>query len=186
MKDAPGLDIGGAGALNITRPDGSTATLPDAGAVHWSKPTGTKGQGGPLVYLPPDEDITAANAAGKVVIRDFPGGSLPYGAFGFVGDLHHARPGERDRRLRAAVHQHAAGRAARRRSGGGRGSDLQLRRTTQAGARLLRPSQRNPVQPAGGLRRQRRGASSSRRSPRRAGPLRWRSRQGSIARRRET
>ena len=85
MKEAPGLDIGGAGALNITRSDGSTATLPDAGAVHWSKPTVKKGQGGPLVYLPPDEDITAANAAGKVVIRDFPGGSLPYGAFGFVG-----------------------------------------------------------------------------------------------------
>ena len=85
VKDGPGLDIGAAGALSITRPDGSTATLPDAGAVHWSKPTGKQGQGGPLVYLPPAEDITAANAAGKVVIRDFPGGALPYGAFGFVG-----------------------------------------------------------------------------------------------------
>jgi len=85
MKDGPGLDIGRAGAISVAQPDGSTVNVPDAGAVHWSKPTGKRGQGGPLVYLGPDEDITAANAAGKVVIRDFPSSSLPYGAFGFVG-----------------------------------------------------------------------------------------------------
>jgi hypothetical protein len=83
--DGPGLDIGRAGGLSVTLPDGSTVNVPDAGAVHWSKPTGKQGQGGPLVYLGADEAITAANAAGKVVIRDFPSSSLPYAAFGFVG-----------------------------------------------------------------------------------------------------
>ena len=56
--------------------------VPDAGAVHWSKPTAKSGEGGPLVYLAPDQEITAANAAGKVVVRDFPIGSLPFGAVG--------------------------------------------------------------------------------------------------------
>ena len=46
--------------------------VPDAGAVHWSKPTAKKGGAEDrLVYLPPDQEITPANAAGKVVIRDF-------------------------------------------------------------------------------------------------------------------
>lgn len=85
VKGGPGLDIARAGGLSVTGVDGSTATVPDAGAVHWSKPTGRQGQAGPLVYLPPEEDITPANAAGKVVIRDFPGGSFPYGAFGALG-----------------------------------------------------------------------------------------------------
>ena len=85
--------------------------------------------------------------------------------------LHHARPGERDRRLRAAVHQHAAGRVARRQSGRGRGSDLQLRRSTQAGARLLRPSQRDALRRARGLRRQRRGRAAQ--GARRAGRVRF-------------
>jgi hypothetical protein len=82
FKRGPGLDIGAAGELSITRPNGSTVNVPDAGAVHWSKPTGKRGEGGPLVYLAPDQQISAANAAGKVVVRDFPIGSLPFGAVG--------------------------------------------------------------------------------------------------------
>jgi hypothetical protein len=85
VRGGPGLDIAGAGGLSVTQPDGSTVNVADAGAVHWSKPTGKQGQGGPLVYLPPDEDITPENAGGKVVIRDFPADSFPYGAFEFVG-----------------------------------------------------------------------------------------------------
>jgi hypothetical protein len=77
MRKGPGLDISRAGGISVTQPDGSTANVPDAGAVHWSKPTGKKGQSGQLVYLSPDEDITADNAAGKVVIRDFPSSPLP-------------------------------------------------------------------------------------------------------------
>ena len=64
--------------ITVTQPDGSTVNVPDAGAVHWSQPTGKRGDGGPLVYLaarsrpsPPE------NAAGKVVVRDFQLGSLP-------------------------------------------------------------------------------------------------------------
>ena len=79
VKGGPGLDIGRAGGISVTRPGGSTVNVPDAGAVHWSKPTGKAGRGGPLVYLPPDEDITPENSAGKVVIRDFQLGSLPFG-----------------------------------------------------------------------------------------------------------
>jgi hypothetical protein len=80
FRKGPGLDIGAAGGLSVRRPDGSTVDIPDAGAVHWSQPTAKRGEGGPLVYLPPDQDITAANAAGKVVIRDFQPGTLPFGA----------------------------------------------------------------------------------------------------------
>jgi hypothetical protein len=75
-----GLDIGAAGGLSVTPPGGSKVNVADAGAVHWSKPTAKSGRGGRLVYLPPDQDITAANAAGKVIVRDFPAGSLPLGA----------------------------------------------------------------------------------------------------------
>jgi hypothetical protein len=78
----PGLDIGAAGGLSLTRANGSKVNVPDAGAVHWSKPTPKNGEGGPLVYLAPDQEITSANAAGKVVIRDYPIGSLPFGAVG--------------------------------------------------------------------------------------------------------
>ncbi len=80
MQDGPGLDIGGAGGITVTQPDGSTVNVPEAGAVHWSQPTGKRGDGGPLVYLGPDETITPENAAGKVVIRDFQLGSIPFGA----------------------------------------------------------------------------------------------------------
>ena len=82
FKRGPGLDIGAAGGLSVTRSGGSKVNVPDAGAVHWSKPTAKSGKGGSLVYLARDQEITAANAAGKVVVRDFPIGSLPFGAVG--------------------------------------------------------------------------------------------------------
>jgi hypothetical protein len=85
-RGRPGLDLGRAGGLSVTRPGGSPERVPVAGAVRWSKPTGRNGgQSGQLVYLAPDQEITAQNSAGKVVIREFPGGSLPYGAFGAIG-----------------------------------------------------------------------------------------------------
>ena len=80
FKHGPGLDIGAAGGLSVIRHDGSKVNVPDTGAVHWSKPTGKKGgRTGQLVYLPPDQAITPENAAGKVVIRDFQLGSIPFG-----------------------------------------------------------------------------------------------------------
>ena len=82
----PGLDIGRAGGLSVTARNGKTTRVPVAGAVRWSKPTGKRGgRKGRLVYLGPDQDITTANSAGKVVVRDFPGTALPYAAFGIIG-----------------------------------------------------------------------------------------------------
>jgi hypothetical protein len=84
-KHGRGLDISAAGGLSVTGPGGSNVSIPDAGAVHWSKPTGKGGQGGPLVYLRADQPITAANAAGKVVVRDFQVGAIPFGALEPLG-----------------------------------------------------------------------------------------------------
>ena len=75
--EGPGLDMGRAGKLTATLADGSARRLPMASAMHWSKPTGKKGQGGPLAYIPPEENITPDNSAGKVIIRDYPIGGLP-------------------------------------------------------------------------------------------------------------
>jgi len=79
FKNQPGLDIGAAGKLTVKKADGSTVNVADAGAVHWSKPTAKGGRGGGLIYLPPTEEITPENSAGKVVIRDFELGSIPFG-----------------------------------------------------------------------------------------------------------
>jgi hypothetical protein len=49
--------------------------VPVAGAVPYSQPTSRRG---PLVHLLPGEPISAANAASKVVLRDFPSLPLPY------------------------------------------------------------------------------------------------------------
>lgn len=78
FKRGPGLDISAAGGITVQQADGTTFKVADAGAVHWSKPTAKRGEGGELVYLPPGEEITAANSAGKVVIRDFELGSIPF------------------------------------------------------------------------------------------------------------
>ena len=80
----PGLDLARAGGLTVTS-QGTTEKLPVASAVRWSKPTGKRGQAGQLVYLGPDEDITPENSGGRVVIRDFPGSSLPYAALQAIG-----------------------------------------------------------------------------------------------------
>ena len=83
-KGRPGLDLARAGGLTVTS-NGSTKKIPVAGAVRWSKPTGKQGQKGQLVYLGADEEITAQNSAGKVVIREFPANSLPYAALQAIG-----------------------------------------------------------------------------------------------------
>jgi hypothetical protein len=46
------------------------ASVPVAGPIPYARATGTGGVTGPLVYLPPAEQITAANAGGRIVIRD--------------------------------------------------------------------------------------------------------------------
>ncbi|HTU15167.1 MAG TPA: hypothetical protein VMF31_08215 [Solirubrobacterales bacterium] len=79
FRNKPGLDISSAGGLSVRKADGSTVNIADAGAVHWSKSTGKSGRGGELVYVPPGEEITPENSAGKIVIRDFKLGSIPFG-----------------------------------------------------------------------------------------------------------
>ncbi len=48
------------------------ADLPVAGPIPYSRATGPAGVTAPLVYVPADEPITAANAAGRIVVRDRP------------------------------------------------------------------------------------------------------------------
>ncbi|MBB4680268.1 hypothetical protein [Crossiella cryophila] len=58
-------DLAAAGGLALT----GLGTLPVAGAIPYSEPGSAEG---PLVYLPGAERITAGNARGKIVLRDFP------------------------------------------------------------------------------------------------------------------
>ena len=83
-KGRPGLDLARAGGLTVTS-EGETKKVTVASAVRWSKPTGKRGQMGQLVFLGADEQISAQNSAGKVVIREFPGTSLPYAALQAIG-----------------------------------------------------------------------------------------------------
>lgn len=108
-RGRPGLDLGRAGGLSVRRPDGSTQQVPVAGAVRFSQPAGPRGRRAPLVSLAPSEEITAQNAAGKVVIREFPATSLPYGALQGIGvyitpDLT-GEPGNYERPFLNELHQ---------------------------------------------------------------------------------
>jgi hypothetical protein len=69
-QPVPGGDPIRSGSLRV---GGETVLV--AGAVPYTQPTA---QRGPIVRLQPGEPITAANAAGKVVLRDFPSLPLPY------------------------------------------------------------------------------------------------------------
>jgi len=55
--------------------------LPVAAVVPYSKPTGPDGTTAPLAYVPEGEEISAANSAGKIVVRETPPGAVPYAAF---------------------------------------------------------------------------------------------------------
>lgn len=58
-----------------------TVRLPVAGPVPYSKPTGKRGARASLTFVPDDQRITADNAAGKIVVRPAPAGSVPTAAF---------------------------------------------------------------------------------------------------------
>ena len=77
---APGSRPGRAGSLTVDV-GGATRVVPVSGAVPFSLPNGTDGLRGPLVHIPPDQPITAANAKGKVVVREVPPASTPYAVF---------------------------------------------------------------------------------------------------------
>jgi hypothetical protein len=55
----------------------STTTLPVAAPVPYAQPTAGGGVSAPLVEIPDQEKITAANAAGRIVVRPAPAGSVP-------------------------------------------------------------------------------------------------------------
>ena len=84
--DRPGLDLARAGGLSVIGADGTETELADAGAVRFSQPTGKTGRTGELVYLPPDQEITAANSAGKVIVRDYPAAPIPLVGLQIIGE----------------------------------------------------------------------------------------------------
>lgn len=83
MQAIPGVSTS---SLNydVDRWDAQPATLqvggtnvPLAGPVPYTATTGSGGVTAPLVYLPASTAITAANSAGKIVVRDLPTVSVP-------------------------------------------------------------------------------------------------------------
>jgi hypothetical protein len=77
-KGKAGRDIAKAGTLTAIRSGHKDKKIRVAGAIAFSKATGSKGKLGKLVYLPSGVPITAANSRGKVVIRDVPKTKVPY------------------------------------------------------------------------------------------------------------
>jgi hypothetical protein len=64
---------------------GQTVKLPVAGPIPYAKATRGSGVTAPLALVPGDQAITAANAAGKIVVRPAPAGSIPHVAFTLPG-----------------------------------------------------------------------------------------------------
>jgi hypothetical protein len=67
-------------ALDV-RSDAASMTVPVAAAVPYSQPTGAQGASAPLVYVPADQAISAPDAAGRIVVREAPAGSVPTSVF---------------------------------------------------------------------------------------------------------
>lgn len=80
-QNGQGRSLALAGTLEVSAPGSDAVSLPIAGAVPFSFPTGDAPTTGELVYIPEDVAITPANARGKVVIRDYPSAPVPYAAF---------------------------------------------------------------------------------------------------------
>jgi hypothetical protein len=58
--------------------DGRGVRLPVAAPIPYAAPTGKRGVTAPLVLVPADQTITAANASGRIVVRPAPAGVLPH------------------------------------------------------------------------------------------------------------
>lgn len=82
--NTPGRDLAAAGGLTIDK-DGSSEPIDVIGAVPFTLPTRDDGASGQLVYIAPDQEITAANAAGKIVLQEVAHSSIPAAAFGAIG-----------------------------------------------------------------------------------------------------
>ena len=72
---------------------GHRQAIPIAGPVPYSKPASAGGPNASLVHVPTGTDITAANSAGKIVVRDLAAGELQNSLFDLVSwslyDPHH-------------------------------------------------------------------------------------------------
>src|SRR3954454_13860942 len=66
----------GTNSLRV-RIDGKATTLPVAGAIPYTLPTGADGVAGDAAFIPDDQAITADNARDRVVVRPAPAGSVP-------------------------------------------------------------------------------------------------------------
>lgn len=84
--DTPGRDLAAAGGLTVDQ-GGSSEPIDVIGAVPFTQPTSDEGASGQLVYISPDEEITSANAAGKIVVAEVAHSSLPASVFDLIG--HH-------------------------------------------------------------------------------------------------
>jgi hypothetical protein len=66
------------GSMELQLKVGETTTaVPIAAPVPYAQPTQSGGVSAPLVEIPDEEQITAANAAGRIVVRPAPAGSVP-------------------------------------------------------------------------------------------------------------
>jgi hypothetical protein len=63
---------------------GRNTSIPVVGPVPYSRVTGRHGVTAPLIHLASDTPITAANSAGRIVVRDLVAPSIDYGLFDFV------------------------------------------------------------------------------------------------------
>ncbi len=65
---------------------GRSVALPAAGPIPYAHPTGPHGSKAPVAFVPGGQALTAANSAGRIVLRDAPAGGVPYSVF-FPGAL---------------------------------------------------------------------------------------------------
>lgn len=77
-----GRDLAAAGGLRVKGED-----VPMAGAVPYTVPTDEDGVSASMVFVGPDEEITPANASGRIVVTWVAPVSIPYAVFPAIG--HH-------------------------------------------------------------------------------------------------
>ena len=87
MKTVPGVRTRSL-PYTVQRWDATNVTLsadgrdiPIASVVPYAQPTPPQGVTAPVVVIPADREITAAEAAGRIVVRDWQPGSVPYSVF---------------------------------------------------------------------------------------------------------
>jgi hypothetical protein len=88
LKKVPGLAISeqhftinrwSHGSMELQlKAGGQTTAIPVAAPVPYAEATPTGGASAPLVRIPDEEKITAANSAGRIVVRPAPAGNVPY------------------------------------------------------------------------------------------------------------